>query len=315
MSYFKSSDVTVVIPTTGRASLRRAVESVLNQTEAAGEVVVVADALFAVDEILGHLANHVRILHTKIGEGGNAARQLGIRESSLPYVALLDDDDSWIDIKLETFVVTMNENSYSGPWIFTSQLNMIGESGRRIWPIHAIQENTSPGDYVIKWLRIRRGTGFMQSSTLIFPKSLALLCPFDELLRVHQDLDWLVRVGREIPDIQVIQYMKPLVNFFTQGPSLSKTTRYRESVDWACNQLLPDKRLFGDFILTGTGSLAMSRGDIGVMLRLVMIAEASGKPGWAARLYVLGRLSKWSVISLYSALGRVRRIIPIRDSK
>lgn len=98
--------VSCVIITHNRVSLlKRAVNSVMNQTYKNIEVFVVDDASDDGTEAYGERLknkgiNYIRI-DKKDSKGGNYARNIGIEKSTGDYVAFLDDDDYWISDKLE----------------------------------------------------------------------------------------------------------------------------------------------------------------------------------------------------------------------
>ncbi|MGG6897398.1 glycosyltransferase family 2 protein [Rhizobium sp. BR 315] len=97
--------VSVVIPTfrDGEA-LRRALNSVANQTQAPGEIFVVDDAggepgVGAILTDFQALPLRLIELDKNIGPGG--ARNAGIKASQQPFIAFLDADDEWHPRKLE----------------------------------------------------------------------------------------------------------------------------------------------------------------------------------------------------------------------
>src|SRR6201988_1315286 len=90
--------VSVVIPSIGRASLRRAVESALRQTSPPMEVIVVVDA--DCDPDLPD-SDSIRVLRTSGGVGPSCAKHIGVEQATGDVIALLDDDDLWRPHKLE----------------------------------------------------------------------------------------------------------------------------------------------------------------------------------------------------------------------
>jgi glycosyltransferase involved in cell wall biosynthesis len=98
--------VSVVIPTYQRvASCRRAVESVVAQTLAPAEILVCDDG--STDETRDEIERLerreplVRYLRLPENTGRPAcARNAGVRASTQPWVAFLDDDDRWLPNKL-----------------------------------------------------------------------------------------------------------------------------------------------------------------------------------------------------------------------
>lgn len=83
-----------VIPSIGRDSLYRSVESAINQSVPFDQIFVVFDV--PEDNIScfsSKLCESVRCLYTGGGRGGTFARQLGYSKAEADYVCFLDDDD------------------------------------------------------------------------------------------------------------------------------------------------------------------------------------------------------------------------------
>ena len=99
-----SADMTIsaIIPTYNRASLvTRAIDSVLAQTRAVDEVIVVDDG--STDDtcaVVARYGTRVRYVHQK-NAGLAASRNTGVREARSEWVAFLDDDDEWMPEKIE----------------------------------------------------------------------------------------------------------------------------------------------------------------------------------------------------------------------
>lgn len=101
----RTVQVTVVIPTIGRPSLVRAVDSVLGQTLAATRLLVIADGVEYAPVVRQLLANTrediVDILAIPRVGAPARVRNAGLQRVSTEFVAWLDDDDYWISDKLE----------------------------------------------------------------------------------------------------------------------------------------------------------------------------------------------------------------------
>lgn len=99
-----SPSVSVVIPAYNRAaSIRAAVDSVLRQTHADFELLVVDDG--STDGTLEALAGvrdpRLRLLSNPRNMGASAARNTGIRHARGTWVAFQDSDDEWLPEKLD----------------------------------------------------------------------------------------------------------------------------------------------------------------------------------------------------------------------
>jgi glycosyltransferase involved in cell wall biosynthesis len=93
--------VSIIIPTYNRAWIvRDAIDSVLGQTYADFELIVVDDgSTDRTPQILDAYGDRLRVIH-QANQGVSAARNRGIGDSSGPLIALLDSDDIWLPEKL-----------------------------------------------------------------------------------------------------------------------------------------------------------------------------------------------------------------------
>jgi len=125
--------VSVVLPTLNRATtLRRAIQSVLDQTFDDLEIIIVDDRStddtpFVYDEYADH--ERVRLI-SQLVPGCSAARNIGVCVSRGRYIAFQDSDDEWVPDKLETAVKAL-ENSGPEVGVFYSDMIRIEEDGRR----------------------------------------------------------------------------------------------------------------------------------------------------------------------------------------
>jgi len=102
--------VSVVLPTYERAGLvGRAIDSVLAQTFADFELVVVDDASGddTPDVVCGYDDDRVEYVRHETNRHVSAARNTGIERADGRYVAFLDDDDEWLPTKLEKQVALL----------------------------------------------------------------------------------------------------------------------------------------------------------------------------------------------------------------
>lgn len=96
-------NISVIIPTYNRAhTLEQAIQSVLDQTYPAQEIIVVDDAsIDATPEILEKYSSRVKIIRNERNSGVSFARNAGIQIALGDWIAFLDSDDSWSPEKLE----------------------------------------------------------------------------------------------------------------------------------------------------------------------------------------------------------------------
>ncbi|ROQ63873.1 glycosyltransferase involved in cell wall biosynthesis [Rathayibacter sp. PhB152] len=284
--------VTVVIPTIGRPEVERAVLSVLAQTSAVTEILVVADTL---DEFQLPEDGRVKILRVGPGAGGNGARQAGVEAASGELIALLDDDDEWLPEKLERQLSLIGDER-SGTWVCTSRVVMIRPGGdRQVQPRFPFEAGSDLLHYMFRKTSPLSGHGFIQASTLVFPRALALEVPFDTSLRFHQDISWLVDVYRAHSDITVIQAWAPLAAYHSTVGSVSKRIDPRASIEWARKRLAADPRTMGDFILTQSLGFARRSSSPLRMIQVLGAGVRHGRPGPSAVVYAAGAIAKTAV--------------------
>ena len=137
-------DISVIIPSYNRlAVLGRAIDSVLEQTSAVNEIIIVDDG--SVDDTKAQIKRQypdIKYIYQN-NSGVSAARNQGINQAQSSWIAFLDSDDSWLPQKIERFrsaqqnhpdfslyhsdeiwvrngirVNAMNKHRKSGGWIF-----------------------------------------------------------------------------------------------------------------------------------------------------------------------------------------------------
>ena len=190
-------EVSVIIPTHNRrAMVREAIDSVLAQTLASFELIVVDDG--SSDGSGGDLAQlavdrgeNIRIEHTE-NRGPAAARNRGVAMARAPLIAFLDSDDLWLPEKLERHLEFMREN----PGCAISQTDETWiRNGRRVNP--GMRHRKRAGDFFVDSLR----TCLVSPSAVLMRKELLdSIGGFDEDMRAAEDYDlWLrIQVEHEI---------------------------------------------------------------------------------------------------------------------
>jgi|TARA_R100000501_G_scaffold17919_1_gene34847 glycosyltransferase involved in cell wall biosynthesis len=122
--------VSVIIPTYARPDeLRRAMRSVLGQSMADFELLVVDDEPSAAIEALVTSFDDARIRYIPQPEnmGVAAARNRGLREARAALVCFLDDDDEWLQDKLSLQLAMMDEQSCDVGMLYTGSLTYKSE--------------------------------------------------------------------------------------------------------------------------------------------------------------------------------------------
>ena len=185
----KKPQISVLIPTKNRISmLKDAINSVLLQTFNCFEIIVIDDSSshFVQNEIKQTFdLKGISILHTGGNKGGGVARNMGIDAAKGDYVAFLDDDDEWIETKIEEQVAFMNGDTRL---IYT---------GRNIWkpndkkPRYSFHAPFSDDHF--KSIMMQNFIG-STSSVVIRKDVLNEIGGFDPNLLALQDYDLYIRI-------------------------------------------------------------------------------------------------------------------------
>jgi len=117
MSY--EGTVSVVIPTKNRfTSLWSAVGSVVSQGRSISQIVVVDDGSCDLTsksyDLLRSFDSRIEVLSTGGLSGGAAARNIGAMSAKCEYIAFLDDDDIWLERKIDTQLAFLTEHKSCG---------------------------------------------------------------------------------------------------------------------------------------------------------------------------------------------------------
>lgn len=130
--------VSVIIPTYNRSRLLlEAIDSVLNQSYRNFELIVVDDG--STDDTEQKVSRYGSdIIYIKQPNAGvNAARNTAISRSQSEYIALLDNDDLWLDFKLELQVKLLDEYQNVGfvfsDFLIRKESGLEIKSGLRTW--------------------------------------------------------------------------------------------------------------------------------------------------------------------------------------
>jgi glycosyltransferase involved in cell wall biosynthesis len=295
--------VSAVIPTLGRLTLNRAVQSVLDQTRPVAEVIVVADT----DEaVMLPPDDRITLLRTRFRGGPARCRQLGIDAARGSVIALLDDDDEWYSTKLQRQLQAVNAEAGTH-WIASSRIAVLGPDGRqRIWPRRLIEPQESVTDYLFRFTDLRFGGAVLQTSTLCFPSDLAREVRWDNHAgAAHDEPSWLIRVQRAIPDMRVIQLPDVLSTYNVQRTSVSRqpsdcTESY---IEWGLQYLgVESPRVLGDYLCTSPVSAAVSARSLRGVRRSVWSALRHGRPGPFAVGYAVMSAARIVLDSIKSAV-------------
>jgi glycosyltransferase involved in cell wall biosynthesis len=299
--------VSVVIPTHRRpALLMRAITSVLNQTFAQLEIIVVIDGPEeATEEALRNIGDdRLRIIALPASVGGSDARNAGVQVARGEWIAFLDDDDEWMPTKIEKQLALAAQVCEPYPVIATQSLAK-SPYGDFIWPRRFPADAEPLCEYLFNRKTFFAGEGLLQTSSLLTRRSLMQLVPFTSGLPKHQDIDWYVRVS-QVPGARFHFVSIPLVKLYVEEnrPTLSGRSDWRFSLDWLkASRARMSPRAYAGFICSIVASEAAKQGDWRAFPELIREMLRHGKPGymdlslfvarWFIRPSARGKLRAW----------------------
>jgi len=185
--------VSVIIPTFNRfQKVVRAIESVLNQSIKDFEIIVVDDgSTDNTNQALARYISSIKYIRQPVNRGVSAARNIGIKSSTAPWVAFLDSDDYWLNEKLSVQIEFVDQN----PGAVACQTEEIWiRNGRRINPKR--RHKKPSGDIFKQSLKLC----LVSPSSVILKRSLFKeVGLFDETLPAAEDYDLWLRISCRYP--------------------------------------------------------------------------------------------------------------------
>lgn len=175
--------ISVVITTFNRPDfLQEALIGVSQQESYAYEIIIIDDcSTKSYDEVFPLVEKlDARYLKQKSGVGANAARNIGIKESSGDIVAFLDDDDIW----LPNYLKVIHEEYLGGADAIVSGFKQLGKE-------EVVVTNK---DLTVTKSSLLRGNTYCGMSGFSAKRDLLLQNSFDETLNNGQDWDMYVRL-------------------------------------------------------------------------------------------------------------------------
>ncbi|WP_368895321.1 glycosyltransferase family 2 protein [Priestia megaterium] len=197
-------------------TLKRAIDSILNQTYDNIEVILVNDypdnktLVKEIETFLTSLENRniSHIVHEK-NLGACAARNTGITASKGEFIAFLDDDDEWLPTKIEKQLSLMIDDEIG--LVYCQYFRMEKNHIIKISP-RDLCENATKEIYTYNFIG---GNSF----PLLRKKAVLDAGLFDENLQSSQDTDMWIRI---IENDYKIRYLKePLVNYYVSDEAIS----------------------------------------------------------------------------------------------
>lgn len=204
--------VSVIIPTFNRENtIKRAVESVLEQTYNNLEVIIVDDC--SNDETKNIISSindsRVKIIKHPLRKGAAAARNTGIKNSSGSFVSFQDSDDEWYKSKLQMQMDLFNSNAQID--VIFSSFWLIRDNIKKKIPSRKAQRNILYKNILLD--------NYVGTPTVILKRKVfERIGYFDENLPRYQDWDLAIRLFKHCT---VFYLNEPTVNAYIQKNSIT----------------------------------------------------------------------------------------------
>lgn len=192
--------ITVITPTYGEPkNLKRAVDSVIDQTFTDWEMFVVDDndpdteARKMTEEIMKEFSydNRIHYLKHEKNKNGSAARNTGIVHATGEYISFLDDDDVYVNTRFERCLEHLKNNDAEDiAGVYT------GCIFQRNGKLYVKKKKAVTGSFLKETLAVRFNN--YSGSNLFIKRSVVNeLKGFDDSFIRHQDYEFLVRLFRK----------------------------------------------------------------------------------------------------------------------
>ena len=187
--------IAAVVPTIGRDSLRRAIDSILEQSHPVSELVVVNDSQAQLSLVEDGAVKGVPVVEVYTGglTGEGNARNVGVRSATASHVAYLDDDDIWLPHHLKMAVRSLQ--GPAGPDVYSCSAIVARPDGVRIAPKVRYTGHRPLIDFFYgAWSWAGRGR-LIPTTSWVFRRELGLEFPMDSTLTSSPDVWWLLQLA------------------------------------------------------------------------------------------------------------------------
>ncbi len=186
--------VSAIITTMNRAGLlKKAIESVLNQTHKDFELIVLDNnSKDETEKVVRNFTDSriIYIRHKQIGI--SEARNLGVKNAHGEYVGFLDDDDEWLPNKLELQVALFERSS--------SRIGLVYGGFERINPDGIVYSIFTPrlrGDVFWGYFCDRDPLTGSASNPLMRKEVFTVVGGYDEKIKTSEDWEFYLRLARK----------------------------------------------------------------------------------------------------------------------
>lgn len=217
--------VSVIIPVYNREkTIVRALRSVLNQTYANYEIIVVNDGSTdgSLSLIRSFVDDRITVISLSENHGASFARNIGMTEAKGEYIAFQDSDDEWLADKLEIQVDYMFNN---GLYAVFCPYNQFFYGYKSLIPDQIFYQYEEIEKSILKILSRNNIIG--TPSLVISKEIIEKVGVFDTQLFRLEDYDYVIRIAKKF---KIGFIGRPLLNAFVQENSLTVNAHEEEAI-------------------------------------------------------------------------------------
>jgi glycosyltransferase involved in cell wall biosynthesis len=278
MEFLQAPRISVVIPTRNRPELvQRAITSALMQSVKDIEVIVVIDGTDpATTAQLAQIKDQrLVVIALEDSVGGAEARNVGARHARGQWIALLDDDDEWLQEKLARQLAVAERSGNCRTLVTSKYLERRTKKPDMVRPRRLPRKNEQITDYMFDYLC------YFQTSTFFCSRELFLDISFKAGLKNFQDIDWFLRVGSD-PSVNLIIIPEPLSIYHAPElrAGITRNLGWEARLKWGQNNReLMSRRAYSRFIVGSCVGRAVEDGcGFGVFRQLFYEFAIVGSP-------------------------------------
>lgn len=218
-------NVSIIMPCyNAAATLEESIQSVLNQTFGAFELILIddgsSDPTRSIMERYQSIDSRIRVLYNQENRGVSYTRNLGVREARYEWIALLDGDDCWSPDKLEKQTLTIEQNP--GCALFFTGSCFMTFSGERSGYIFHAKRRVTYQDLLYQNL--------IPCSSVMVKRQAMLKHPMNEAYAVGEDYITWLQILKEYG--YAIGLDEPLLIYRLSSKNLSRSKIRSARIQW-----------------------------------------------------------------------------------
>jgi glycosyltransferase involved in cell wall biosynthesis len=242
----------------GSRWIERALESVVNQTIPADEVIVVDDGSSQEEsDFLRNLASTYSFkIVSQPNSGQSTARNRGVEESNSDYFCLLDQDDYFLPGHIEQLIKAADVNDPNFAFSY-GDLWRVNEAGQVLTHTCVNLESQHPHKRVETL--ISTNMFILPSASLIKRDVFLRMGGFDPRLRGYEDDDFFIRLfvagysNRFTPEAVTVWTLNKTSTSFTESMARSRFVYFKKLCEMFPEGSLVGVRVFGDLLFRRFG--------------------------------------------------------------